>query len=125
RAFATGRPAGVMIKAVAGGGGRGMRAVLPGPRFEEELESAYRACVSEAELGFGDGRVFAEELQTGARHIEVQIVGDGAATVAVGDRDCSVQRRNQKLVEIAPAPALDDDLRAALHGHAARLCAAA
>ena len=125
RAFATGRPAGVMIKAVAGGGGRGMRAVLPGPRFEEELESAYRACVSEAELGFGDGRVFAEELQTGARHIEVQVVGDGAATVAVGDRDCSVQRRNQKLVEIAPAPALDDDLRAALHGHAARLCAAA
>ncbi|TWS20114.1 carbamoyl-phosphate-synthetase [Tsukamurella asaccharolytica] len=125
RAFAVGRPAGVMIKAVAGGGGRGMRAVLPGARFEEELESAYRACVSEAELGFGDGRVFAEELQTGARHIEVQVVGDGADTAAVGDRDCSVQRRNQKVVEIAPAPALDDELRAALHGHAARLCAAA
>ncbi|CAM3562038.1 carboxyl transferase domain-containing protein [Tsukamurella ocularis] len=125
RAFAAGRPAGVMIKAVAGGGGRGMRAVAPGPRFDEELESAYRACVSEAELGFGDGRVFAEELQTGARHIEIQVVGDGTAAVALGDRDCSVQRRNQKLVEIAPAPALDDDLRAALHGHAARLCAAA
>ncbi|MET9327857.1 carboxyl transferase domain-containing protein [Tsukamurella sp. NPDC003166] len=125
RGFATGRPTGVMIKAVAGGGGRGMRAVLPGPRFDEDLESAYRACVSEAELGFGDGRVFAEELQTGARHIEVQVVGDGTATVALGDRDCSVQRRNQKLIEIAPAPALDEQLRSALHGHAARLCAAA
>ncbi len=125
RAFAAGRSSGVMIKAVAGGGGRGMRAVLPGPRFDEELESAYRACVSEAELGFGDGRVFAEELQSGARHIEVQIVGDGAATLALGDRDCSVQRRNQKLIEIAPAPALPADLRAALHAHAARLCAGA
>ena len=125
RAFAAGRAAGVMIKAVAGGGGRGMRAVVPGPRFDEELESAYRACVSEAELGFADGRVFAEELQSGARHIEVQIVGDGTESVALGDRDCSVQRRNQKLIEVAPAPALGEDLRAALHGHAARLCAAA
>ncbi|KXP06779.1 acetyl-CoA carboxylase family protein [Tsukamurella pseudospumae] len=125
RAFAAGRPSGVMIKAVAGGGGRGMRAVLPGPRFEDDLESAYRACVSEAELGFGDGRVFAEELQTGARHIEVQIVGDGQSALALGDRDCSVQRRNQKLIEIAPAPALTDELRNSLHGHAARLCAAA
>ncbi|MBS4100456.1 acetyl-CoA carboxylase family protein [Tsukamurella paurometabola] len=125
RAFAEGRPHGVMIKAVAGGGGRGMRAVLPGPRFHDDLESAYRACVSEAELGFGDGRVFAEELQTGARHIEVQVIGDGLAALALGDRDCSVQRRNQKLVEVAPAPALDDDLRAALHRHAARLCASA
>ncbi len=125
RAFAAGRPGGVMIKAVAGGGGRGMRAVRPGPRFDEELESAYRACVSEAELGFGDGRVFAEELQSGARHIEVQVVGDGAVAIALGDRDCSVQRRNQKLIEVAPAPALGEELRAALHGHAARLCAAA
>ena len=125
RAFAAGRPAGVMIKAVAGGGGRGMRAVLPGPRYDEDLESAYRACVSEAELGFGDGRVFAEELQTGARHIEVQVIGDGTAAVALGDRDCSVQRRNQKLIEVAPAPVLDVDVRSALHGHAARLCAAA
>lgn len=125
RAFAAGRPSGVMIKAVAGGGGRGMRAVLPGAGFDEEIESAYRACVSEAELGFGDGRVFAEELQSGARHIEVQILGDGTDCLALGDRDCSVQRRNQKLIEVAPAPVLADGLRASLHAHAARLCAAA
>ncbi|TWS25019.1 carbamoyl-phosphate-synthetase [Tsukamurella sputi] len=125
RAFAAERPSGVMIKAVAGGGGRGMRAVLPGPRFDEELDAAYRACVSEAELGFGDGRVFAEELQNGARHIEIQIIGDGVGALALGDRDCSVQRRNQKLIEVAPAPSLPADLRAALHAHAARLCAAA
>ncbi|WP_248491747.1 carboxyl transferase domain-containing protein [Tsukamurella sp. PLM1] len=125
RAFAADHPTGVMIKAVAGGGGRGMRAVRPGPGFDTELESAYRSCVSEAELGFGDGRVFAEELLTGARHIEVQVVGDGTAALALGDRDCSVQRRNQKLIEVAPAPALSDALRARLHGDAARLAAAA
>ncbi|WP_019203252.1 carboxyl transferase domain-containing protein [Tsukamurella sp. 1534] len=123
REFARAQPDGVMIKAVAGGGGRGLRAVRPGPAFEQDLENAYRACVSEAELGFGDGRVFAEALVTGARHIEVQIVGDGAAAQAVGDRDCSVQRRNQKLIEVAPAPALADGLRRELHAAAARLCA--
>ncbi|ADG78485.1 acetyl-CoA carboxylase OS=Tsukamurella paurometabola (strain ATCC 8368 / DSM / CCUG 35730 /CIP 100753 / JCM 10117 / KCTC 9821 / NBRC 16120 / NCIMB 702349/ NCTC 13040) OX=521096 GN=Tpau_1872 PE=3 SV=1 [Tsukamurella paurometabola] len=121
RRFAAEHPRGVMIKAVAGGGGRGMRAVLPG----DDVDAAYRACVSEAELGFGDGRVFAEELQAGVRHIEVQIVGDGIAALAIGDRDCSVQRRHQKLIEVAPAPALSDGLRAELHAAAARLCAAA
>ncbi|MDP0397652.1 acetyl-CoA carboxylase family protein [Tsukamurella strandjordii] len=120
RAFAAAHPGGVMIKALAGGGGRGMRAVPAGG----DLAAAYRACVSEAELGFSDGRVFAEELRTGARHIEVQVVGDGTAAIAVGDRDCSVQRRNQKLIEVAPAPALTQDRRAEIHAAAARLCAA-
>lgn len=124
-AFAQGQPDGVMIKAVAGGGGRGLRAVRPGPQYTDEVAAAYRACVSEAQLGFGDGRVFAEALVTEARHIEVQIVGDGVEARALGDRDCSVQRRNQKLIEVAPAPGLSDTVRRELHGAAAKLCAAA
>ncbi|WP_353109295.1 carboxyl transferase domain-containing protein [Gordonia sp. (in: high G+C Gram-positive bacteria)] len=120
-AFAEAVPGGVMLKALAGGGGRGMREVARGG----DLARAYRGAVAEAELGFGDPRVFAEELLTGARHIEVQVIGDGAAATALGDRDCSVQRRRQKLIEIAPAPALSDEFRLRLHSDAARLCAAA
>ncbi|UPK61970.1 ATP-grasp domain-containing protein [Rhodococcus pyridinivorans] len=119
RAFAAGQPGGVIIKAVAGGGGRGMRAVPPGA----DIDAAYRACVAEAELGFGDGRVFAEALFGGARHIEVQVIGDGTTALALGDRDCSVQRRHQKLVEIAPAPGLSEDLRVRLQSAASALCA--
>lgn len=118
-------PEGVMIKALAGGGGRGMRAV----RSKSELAEAYRACAAEAELGFGNADLFAEALCDGARHIEVQIVAapnaDGVTTaLALGDRDCSVQRRNQKLIELAPAQGLDPDTRRGLHSAAARLCAA-
>ncbi len=108
----------IMLKARAGGGGRGMRAVLdPG-----ELDAAFAACAREALAAFGDGGLYAEKRIERARHVEVQIVGDGRRVLAIGDRDCSLQRRNQKLVEIAPA-ALPAPLRAALWKHAETLCA--
>ncbi|WP_306361660.1 carboxyl transferase domain-containing protein [Nocardia sp. CC227C] len=110
-------PGGIMVKAASGGGGRGMRVV----RDPARLSEAYERCRSEARSGFGDAAVYAEALVGEARHIEVQIVADGRRAVAVGDRDCSVQRRQQKLVEIAPAPNLDAPLRTALHEYAVRL----
>ncbi len=117
RAFQA-RHGAIMLKARAGGGGRGMRAVLdPG-----ELDAAFAACEREALAAFGDGGLYAETLLARARHIEVQIVGDGIHALAVGDRDCSLQRRNQKLVEIAPA-VLPDLARAELWRHAEALCA--
>src|SRR6185312_1668699 len=104
-------PGGAMVKAVAGGGGRGMRAV-----FElAELASAYERCRSEAMASFGSDAVYIEALVPDARHIEVQIVGDAAGNiVALGERDCSLQRRHQKIVEIAPAPNLAPATRATL-----------
>ncbi|OYW29454.1 MAG: carbamoyl-phosphate synthase large subunit [Caulobacter sp. 12-67-6] len=109
----------IMLKARAGGGGRGMRLVLdPG-----ELGPAFAACAREAMAAFGDDGLYAEKLIERARHIEVQIVGDGARVLAVGDRDCSLQRRNQKLVEIAPAPNLPGAARAAMAQAAQALCA--
>ncbi|RZK96070.1 MAG: ATP-grasp domain-containing protein [Rhodococcus sp. (in: high G+C Gram-positive bacteria)] len=123
RAFFADHPRGIMIKALAGGGGRGIRAV----RSADQVDEAYRLCASEAQLGFGNPALFAEELLTGARHIEVQVVAAPQAgttrALAVGDRDCSVQRRHQKLVEIAPAQGLDPGLRSELHEAATRLCA--
>lgn len=116
-ALLAGHPEGVMVKAVAGGGGRGMRVV----RRPEDLAEAYAHCRAEARAGFGDDTVYAEALVDRARHIEVQIVADGERAIAVGDRDCSVQRRRQKLVEIAPAPDLTGDLRSAVHAQAIRL----
>ena len=104
----------LMLKAVAGGGGRGMRAV----RRRAEVASAYERCASEARAAFGSGDLYAEELWLDARHVEVQILGDGARVTHLGERDCSVQRRHQKLIEIAPAPRLSRELRD-------RLCAAA
>ena len=107
----------VMVKAVAGGGGRGLRPVTR----EEDLPEAMRRCASEAAAAFGDGRVFAERLLPRARHVEVQVVGDGTGAVAVlGDRDCSLQRRRQKLIEIAPAT-LTDEVRARLFAAAEAL----
>jgi acetyl/propionyl-CoA carboxylase alpha subunit/acetyl-CoA carboxylase carboxyltransferase component len=108
----------VMVKAVAGGGGRGMRRVTdPGA-----LDDALARCASEAGAAFGDDRVYAEELLAPARHVEVQIVGDGTgAVLALGDRDCSVQRRHQKVVEVAPAPGLAPEVRSGLHAAAVRL----
>jgi acetyl/propionyl-CoA carboxylase alpha subunit/acetyl-CoA carboxylase carboxyltransferase component len=107
----------VMVKAVAGGGGRGLRPVTR----EQDLPEAMRRCASEAAAAFGDGRVFAERLLPRARHVEVQVVGDGTGAVAVlGDRDCSLQRRRQKLIEIAPA-ALAVEVRARLSAAAAAL----
>ncbi|MBI1238620.1 MAG: ATP-grasp domain-containing protein [Alphaproteobacteria bacterium] len=108
-AFLAGEGAGaIMLKAVAGGGGRGMRMVTA----PEDLADAFERCRSEAKTGFGDDRVYAERLIRNARHIEVQIIGDrhGSITHAF-ERDCSVQRRNQKILEIAPAPFLAAPLR--------------
>lgn len=110
-------PRGIVIKAAAGGGGRGMRVV----RAAVDVEDAYRRCRAEAQTGFGDGTLYAEALAPRARHIEVQVVADGAEAAALGDRDCSVQRRHQKLIEVAPAPNLDAALRFRLHDAAVRI----
>ena len=120
RAFlaALGEGGAVMVKAVAGGGGRGMRAVL-GP---DQLDDAWARCGSEARTAFGNGDLYVEELLARARHVEVQVVGDGSGAVShLGERDCSLQRRHQKVVEVAPAPALADELRARLAAAAVRL----
>lgn len=99
--------AAVMLKALAGGGGRGMRAVLD----PTELDEAYARCQSEAKAAFGSGELYIERLIRRARHIEVQIIGDGQAVAHIWERDCTLQRRNQKLLEIAPAPGLEPALR--------------
>ena len=125
RAFAAEHEGGIVIKALAGGGGRGMRIV----RSADQIDDAYRQCAGEAELGFGDRSLFAEARLADARHIEVQIVaapsGPASRALALGDRDCSIQRRHQKLIEIAPAQGLSETLRRELHSAAARLCARA
>ncbi|WP_110181039.1 biotin carboxylase N-terminal domain-containing protein [Nocardioides solisilvae] len=111
----------LLVKASAGGGGRGMRIVRDLADLPSEVEKAS----AEAASAFGDGTVFVEPYVEHGRHVEVQVVGDHAGTVAVfGERDCSIQRRHQKVVEEAPAPGLSDETRAALH-EAARNAAAA
>jgi len=110
----------VMIKAVSGGGGRGMRAVASLPY----LEDAWTRCASEARAAFGSDALYVEELFEQARHIEVQVVGDGTGAVSsIGERECSIQRRHQKLLEVAPSPTLSPELRAAITGAAARMAA--
>ncbi|GIH92702.1 acetyl/propionyl/methylcrotonyl-CoA carboxylase subunit alpha [Planobispora siamensis] len=105
----------LLVKASAGGGGRGMRVVRAPGDLDGEIEAAQR----EAESAFGDGTVFVEPLLEDARHIEVQILADGHGTVwALGERECSIQRRHQKVIEEAPSPAVSPELRA-------RLCEAA
>ena len=110
----------VMLKALAGGGGRGMRAV-----FEPAaLAEAYARCQSEAQAAFGNGALYIEQLVSDARHIEVQVLGDGSGAVShLWERDCSLQRRNQKLVEIAPSPDLDSGVRDAMIAAALQLAA--
>lgn len=104
--------AAMMIKAVSGGGGRGTRIV----RDVDSIESAFQVCQSEARAAFGNDELYVEELIESARHIEVQIVGDSAGNIIhLGERECSVQRRHQKLVEIAPAPNLATSLRDKLY----------
>ena len=112
-------PGGAMIvKAVAGGGGRGTRVV----RSADELEATFRRCQSEADAAFGRADVYVEAFIPRARHLEVQILGDRDGRVAhLWERECSVQRRFQKVVEIAPAPALDDGLRREIIEAAVRL----
>ena len=106
--FASLRGGAMIIKAIAGGGGRGTRAVFS----EAEIDPTYQRCRSEAEAAFGCGDVYVEQYIPRARHIEVQIIGDLSGTVThLGERECSIQRRFQKIIEVAPAPALDDELR--------------
>lgn len=106
----------VLIKAVGGGGGRGLKRA----DTREDLISLFELASAEALAAFGDGRVYVECFVTEGRHVEVQILGDGERVVHLGDRDCSVQRRYQKLVEEAPAPHLSDTLRQELHAAAVR-----
>ena len=112
----------VMLKASAGGGGRGMRTV----DNPEEMDEAFERCQSEAAEAFGDGSVFLEKLIEQPRHIEVQILADSQRNVVhLYERDCSVQLRNQKVIEIAPAPNLDTALRDRLLCDAVKLAKAA
>lgn len=101
----------VLIKAVSGGGGRGMKVV-----FEpDQLQSMIELAMSEAQAAFGDPRVYLERYVTRGRHVEVQVLADGDDAIHLGTRDCSIQRRYQKLVEEAPAPNLSDTLRENMH----------
>jgi acetyl/propionyl-CoA carboxylase alpha subunit/acetyl-CoA carboxylase carboxyltransferase component len=94
--------AGIALKAIAGGGGRGMRFVTD----EAAIAEAFTRASAEARAAFGNGALYAERLVRQARHIEIQIVGDGKGVVALGERECSLQRRSQKIVELAPSPGL-------------------
>jgi acetyl/propionyl-CoA carboxylase alpha subunit len=115
------RGGGMIVKALAGGGGRGTRVVLSA----DELDAAFERCRSEAGAAFGRPEVYVEEFIPRARHVEVQILGDRQGGIAhLGERECSIQRRLQKLVEIAPAPALDDGLRADIIDAAVRFAKA-
>ena len=112
----------MMIKAVSGGGGRGMRAV----RHSGDVAEAYARCRSEAKAAFGDDAVYVERMVEDARHIEIQIVGDRAGAVShLWERECTLQRRNQKLIEIAPSPSLTPQLRRQITDAALKLAAAA
>ena len=115
-----GEQSAVIVKAIAGGGGRGMRIVGP----NDDLDEAYRRCQAEAASSFGNDAVYVERFVARARHIEVQIVGDGGAEpVHLWERECSVQRRNQKLLEIAPSPTLSEGMRQQLLDAAQRIAA--
>jgi acetyl/propionyl-CoA carboxylase alpha subunit/acetyl-CoA carboxylase carboxyltransferase component len=98
---------GIALKAIAGGGGRGMRLISE----ESAIADAFTRASAEAKAAFGNGTLYAERLIRQARHIEVQVVGDGKGVVALGERECSLQRRSQKIVEVAPSPGLKDALR--------------
>ncbi|WP_309128851.1 biotin carboxylase N-terminal domain-containing protein [Microbacterium sp.] len=119
-AFAEEHGVPIAIKAAYGGGGRGIKVV----RELTEVAEAFDAATREAIVAFGRGECFVERFLESPRHIEVQVLGDGLGeVVAVGDRDCSMQRRNQKLIEEAPAPGLSSEQRAQIHEAARRICA--
>ncbi|MDT3679009.1 MAG: acetyl-CoA carboxylase biotin carboxylase subunit [Burkholderiaceae bacterium] len=101
----------VLVKAVAGGGGRGMKVVQAAAQLAATVELA----MAEAQSAFGDGRVYLERYVASGRHVEVQVLGDGERAIHLGTRDCSIQRRYQKLVEEAPAPQLPPALREGMH----------
>jgi acetyl-CoA carboxylase biotin carboxylase subunit len=108
----------VLLKAAAGGGGRGMRIVERG----EDLDRLLGEAMGEAASAFGDPAIYVEQYLTNVRHIEIQVMGDGVRAVHLGERDCSTQRRNQKLVEESPSPALGAAQRAEIADAAVRLC---
>jgi acetyl-CoA carboxylase, biotin carboxylase subunit len=110
----------VLLKASAGGGGRGMRVV----NEASELEAAFSEASSEAKLAFGDGSLYLEKYLLDPQHIEVQVLCDGQTAVTIGERDCSTQRRRQKVIEEGPSPTLNNDVREALLDSARRLCTA-
>lgn len=116
-----GRGGAIMVKAVAGGGGRGMR-VVSSPA---ELSGAWERCRSEALAAFGADALYVERYLPNARHLEVQIVGDGQDVVHFGERECTIQRRHQKVVEMAPSRSLAPEIREALCGAAVRMAGAA
>ena len=110
----------LLVKAAGGGGGRGMKLV----ERAEDLEAALAVAAAEAGAAFGDARVYLERFVSRARHVEVQVLGDGAGNVVhLGERDCSVQRRYQKLIEETPAPLLSVEFRTRLHEAALRFAA--
>jgi acetyl-CoA carboxylase biotin carboxylase subunit len=108
----------VLLKASAGGGGRGMRVV----KEPSDLQSAFSEASSEAKLAFGDGALYLEKYLSDPQHIEVQVLCDGQLSVSVGERDCSTQRRRQKVIEEGPSPILDTQMREDLLESARRLC---
>ena len=111
----------VMLKAAAGGGGKGMRLV----RDEAGLRESMASAVNEATSAFGDGRVFIERFIEDPRHIEIQVLADNAGTtIHLGERECSIQRRHQKVIEEAPSPLLDEETRAAMGAQACALATA-
>jgi acetyl-CoA carboxylase biotin carboxylase subunit len=111
----------VLLKATAGGGGKGMR-LVQGP---DELDSAYSTAALEAEAAFGDGSLYLEKAVSPARHVEIQVLADGQGGVlTLGERECSIQRRHQKLIEESPSPALDNETREAMEAAAERACRA-
>jgi acetyl-CoA carboxylase, biotin carboxylase subunit len=111
----------VLLKAAAGGGGRGMRLV----RSPQDIESAYSTAAAEAQAAFGDGSLYVEKALVPARHVEIQVLADGRGGVlTLGERECSIQRRHQKLVEESPSPALTPGSREEMEAAAERACIA-
>ncbi|HUG64186.1 MAG TPA: acetyl-CoA carboxylase biotin carboxylase subunit [Gaiellaceae bacterium] len=111
----------VLLKAAAGGGGKGMRIVASA----NELEGAFSAASAEAEAAFGDGSMYVEKLMSPARHVEIQVLcDDEGGVLTLGERECSIQRRHQKLVEESPSAALDADTREDMEGTVERACEA-
>src|SRR5437868_7249983 len=109
----------VLLKAAAGGGGKGMRRV----EAADELEDAFAAASNEAHAAFGDGALYLEKVITPARHVEIQVLCDRHGNVlTLGERECSIQRRHQKLIEESPSPALDPETREAMEAAAERAC---
>jgi acetyl-CoA carboxylase, biotin carboxylase subunit len=109
----------VLLKASGGGGGKGMRLV----RDPDQLEAAFGMASMEAEAAFGDDRLYLEKAVSAARHVEIQVIADGQGGVlTLGERECSIQRRHQKLIEESPSPALDPGTREAMEAAAERAC---